>query len=95
MHRFPEAFKSLKSSIKPNKPHQFQAEMNAESEEFTGPLYTKSEGKTEDLIEMMTEIQKEYVHTFKNQDGTVKCYEKKILSGDNKTEKNQTYGILR
>ena len=69
--------------------------MNSKSEEFTGKLFTKSETKTEDLIEMMNEIQSSYVHKFEDQDGTVKCYEKKILSGDNKTEKNQTYGILR
>ena len=95
VHRYPEVFKSLKSSMKPNKPHQFQSEMDSKSEEYTGELFTKSESKTEDLIEMMTVVQNKYVHTFKDQDGTVKCYEKKILSGDNKTEKNQTFGILR
>ena len=93
--RFPKSFKSIKGCIEPNKPHQFQTEMNSKSEEFTGKLYTKSEAKTEDLIEMMTEIQSSYVHKFKDQNRTMKCYEKKILSGDNKTEKNQTYGILR
>ena len=82
--RYPLAFKSINSSIKPNKPHQFQAEMNSKSEEFTGDLYTKSESKTEDLISMMAEIQDKYVHTFKDSDGNSKCYERKILSGDNK-----------
>ena len=27
--------------------------------------------------------------------GEVQCYEKKVISGDNKTEKNSYYGILR
>ena len=93
--RFPLIFKSIKSCVKPNKPHQFQDEMNSKSEEFTGELFTKSESKTEDLISMMSDIQEKYVHIFKDKDGNSKCYEKKILSGDNKTEKNQTYGILR
>ena len=95
VERYPESFKSIKACIKPNKPHQFQDEMDSKSEEFTGELFTKSETKTEDLIEMMIDIQKKYVHTFENKDGTFKCFEKKILSGDNKTEKNQTYGIIR
>ena len=93
--RYPLAFKSIKSSIKPNKAHQYQAEMDSKSEEYTGDLYTKSESNTEDLISMMTDIQHKYVHTFEDHDGTAKCYERKIISGDNKTEKNQVYGILR
>ena len=95
VERYPDSFKSIKSCIKANKPHQFQAEMDGKSEEFTGELYTKSEAKTEDLIDMMMDIQTKYVHKFKTKDGTLRCYEKKILSGDNKTEKNQTYGIIR
>ena len=95
VERYPLAFKSIKSSIKPNKSHQFQPEMDAKSEEFTGDLYTKSESNTEDLIGMMSEIQEKYVHKFEDQDGTGFTFERKILSGDNKTEKNQTYGILR
>ena len=93
VERYPLAFKSIKSSIKPNKPHQFKTEMDEKSEEFTGNLYTKSESNTEDLIGMMADIQKQYVHTFEDDDGTIRCYERKILSGDNKTEKNQTNGI--
>ena len=60
VERYPMIFKSIKSSIKPNKPHQFQQEMDAKSDEFTGDLFTKSESNTEDLIGMMTEIQKKY-----------------------------------
>ena len=56
VERYPLAFKSIKSSIKPNKSHQFQPEMDAKSEEFTGDLFTKSESNTEDLIGMMSEI---------------------------------------
>ena len=74
--------------------YQIQDEMKSKSEEFTGELFTKSEFKTEDLISMMSDIQKKYIHIYKNKDGQSKCYEKKILSGDNKTEKNQVYGIL-
>ena len=95
VERHPMAFRAIKSSINPNKPHQFQAEMDAKSEEYTGQLFTKSESNTEDLIAMMTEIQKKYVHTYEDHDGKVRCFERKIISGDNKTEKNSTYGILR
>ena len=69
--------------------------MDSKSEEFTGELFTKSETNSVDLISMMSDIQEEYVHTFTDQEGNIKVYEKKILSGDNKTEKNQTYGIIR
>ena len=93
VERYPLAFKAIKSSIKPNKSHQFEAEMAEKSQEFTGNLYTKSESNTEDLIGMMADIQDKYVHTFEDDDGTTRCYERKILSGDNKTEKNQTNGI--
>ena len=68
--------------------------MDRKSEEYTGELHTKSESKTEDLISMMEEVQK-HVHSFEDKDGVKHCYEKKILSGDNKTEKNMHYGILR
>ena len=92
--RCPLAFKELNSSIRPNKDHQFQAEMDSKSEEFTGELFTKSEGNTEDLISMMKSIQSKYVHIFEGPGGSDRCFERKILSGDNKTEKNQVYGIL-
>ena len=82
------------SSIEPNRPHQFQKEMDKKSKEFTGELFTKSESKTEDLISMMSKVQLD-VHKFKDELGVHHCYERKIVSGDNKTEKNMHYGILR
>ena len=57
-------------------------------------MFTKSEANTEDLIAMMSDIQSKYVHTFTQQEEPAKCFERKILSGDNKTEKNQVNGIL-
>ena len=93
--RFPVMFSSLKSSIKVNKPHQFEKEMSSPSEEFSGDLFTKSESNTEDLISMMQEIQEKYVHKDENALGVTTCYEKKVISGDNKTEKNSHYGIPR
>ena len=68
--------------------------MNKKSSEFTGSLFTKSESRTEDLINMMAEVQLN-VQTFEDTAGEKHCYEKKIVSGDNKTEKNMFYGILR
>ena len=69
--------------------------MAAKSAEFTGDLFTKSESKTEDLIGMMSELQDKFVCKDSYFDGINKCYEKKIIGGDNKTEKNSVYGILR
>ena len=43
---------------------------------------------------MMSDIQIN-VHTYTDGQGHEHCYEKKIVSGDNKTEKNMHYGILR
>ena len=91
--RHPELFKSINSSIQSHIPHQFQDAMDSKSREFTGNLYTKSESKVEDLISMMSEVQLN-VHKMKVDEKT-HCYEKKIVSGDNKTEKNMYYGILR
>ena len=88
-------FKSINSSITINHPHQFEAEMSFKSDEFTGPMFTKSESKTEDLINMMSEVQEKFVHKFPNSSGEINCYEKKVLSGDQKTEKNSHYAILR
>ena len=34
------------------------------------------------------------VHTYKDKDETEHCYERKIVSGDQKTEKNMHFGIL-
>ena len=59
-----------------------------------GNLFTKSESKTEDLLAMMTEVQ-EFVNTYEDEESVTRCYERKIVSGDNKTEKNMHYGILR
>ena len=59
--RHPALFKSLSSCIQPNKPHQFQNAVDSKSQEFTGPLFTKSESKTEELISMMAEVQ-QFVH---------------------------------
>ena len=77
-----------------NVPHQFQEAMDQKSTEFTGELFTKSESRTEDLIEMMAEVQNKFVQKFKNVDGQTTCYERKVLSGDQKTEKNSHFGIL-
>ena len=43
---------------------------------------------------MMTEVQ-EFVNTYEDEESVTHCYERKIVSGDNKTEKNMHYGILR
>ena len=92
--RHPLLFKDIVQCVKPNKPHQFQQAMDTKSQEFTGKLFTKSESRTEDLISMMSEVQLN-VNTFEDDEGVTHCYEKKIVSGDNKTEKNMHYGILR
>ena len=92
--RHPLLFKDIVQCVKPNKPHQFQQAMDTKSQEFTGKLFTKSESCTEDLISMMSEVQLN-VNTFEDDEGVTHCYEKKIVSGDNKTEKNMHYGILR
>ena len=94
VNRHPNVFKSINQCIKPNQPHQFQDEMNRESSEYTGELFTKSESKTEDLLSMMSKVQ-ESVHTFLDDDGIKHCHERKIVSGDNKTEKNMHHGIIR
>ena len=94
VRRYPDMFKSLNSSIKVNKEHQFEKEMSGKSNEFSGDLFTKSESSTEDLISMMQDLQSKYVHKTE-ESGAVRCFEKKILSGDNKTEKNSHHGIVR
>ena len=94
VERHPVLFESIARCIKPNRPHQFQDAMDSKSEEFTGNLFTLSESRTEDLITMMSEVQLN-VHTYKDNSGYEHCHEKKIVAGDNKTEKNMTYGILR
>ena len=94
VQRHPQLFKSVNRSIRPNRPHQFQKAMDGKSEESTGNMFTQSESCTEELIQMMSEVQLN-VHTFEDKNGVKHCHEKKILSGDNKTEKNMHYGILR
>ena len=94
VHRHPSLFQSIARCIRQNRPHQFQEEMSKKSCEFTGSLFTKSESKTEDLISMMADVQLN-VHTYEDSEGDKHCYEKKVVSGDNKTEKNMFYGILR
>ena len=91
--RHPMLFKSMVGCIKPNVPHQFQQAMDAKTTEFTGDLFTKSESSTEDLITMMIEVQKN-VNVYVDENDVVHCFEKKIVSGDNKTEKNMHHGIL-
>ena len=93
VQRHPDLFKAISNSITQNRPHQFQAAMDQKSEEFTGNLFTKSESSTEDLITMMSEM-KLKVHTYNDSYGIEHCYEKKIVSGDQKTEKNMHFGIL-
>lgn len=94
VQRHPNLFKSIAKHVSQAKPHQFQEAMNKKSVELTGNLFTKSESRTEDLIAMMADVQLN-VHTYEDNLGVQHCYEKKIVSGDNKTEKNMFYGILR
>ena len=94
VQRHPTMFQSISKYIRQYRCHQFQQEMDGKSKEFTGNLFTKSESSTDDLISMMSELQLN-VHTYFDGNGNEHCYERKICSGDNKTEKNMHYGILR
>ena len=94
VERHPLLYKSIAKSVRPCRPHQFHREMSEKSKEFTGNLFTKSESHTEDLIDMMSNVQLN-VHKYNGSDGASHCYERKIVSGDNKTEKNMHHGILR
>ena len=58
--------------------------MDSKSEEMTGDLFTKSESRIEDLLDMMHQVQ-ETVHTFTDGMGITHCFERKIVRGDNKT----------
>ena len=69
-------FDSMNHSIKPNKPHQFQQQMDQKSNEFTGKLFTKSECKMEDMISMMEEIQ---LDVNKPRESDEYCYERKVI----------------
>ena len=61
LKRHPKLYKSLRGAIKDHLPHQFQAEMNKKSEEFTGKVYEKSENKIEDLVSMIEEYQSKMI----------------------------------
>ena len=89
--RFPILYASLKDAIVDHIPHQYQAEMNIKSQEFTGEIYEKSECKTDELIDMIVEYQKQMTHV---DDETGGAFARRQLSGDQKTEKNTTYAIL-
>ena len=67
--------------------------MSIKSTEFSGELFTKSESNTEDLITMIEDVQRKYISKHEDSLGSFNCYERKILSGDNKTEKNSHHGI--
>ena len=69
--------------------------MSQKSKEFSGDLYTKSESNTEDILSMISEVQQNYAHKYADEFGSYKCFERKVLSGDNKTEKNSHHGIIR
>ena len=86
LKRYPQMFKSLKSSIKDHIPHQFQAEMSQKSKEFTGQIFEKSENKTEDLVSMIDEYQSKMVIGTKLET-TQRILFRRQLSGDQKTEK--------
>ena len=91
LDRYPVLFKSLKGVIVDYVPHQFQESMNQKSEEFTGDIYEKSESKTEELIQMISEYQHEMALV---EDESGRAYVRRQLSGDQKTEKNSTFAIL-
>ena len=95
LQRYPELFKSLKSSIKDHHPHQFQTEMSMKSEEFTGQIFDKSENKTEDLISMIEEYQRKMNLIAKADNNQSRIAYRRQLTGDQKTEKNTHYAILR
>ena len=62
VQRHPKMYKSINKSIRPNRVHQYQKAMNSKTEEVKGTLFTKSESRTEDLIEMMQQVQSN-IHT--------------------------------
>ena len=95
VERHPTVFKSIKPYVRMNKPHQFEEEMSKKSKVFTGDLFTKSESNTEDVVSMIIEVQDKFAHVYTDEQGNEKSYEKKVLGGDNKTEKNSHHGILR
>ena len=86
LRRYPQLFKSIKSTIKDHIPHQFQTEMHQKTQEFTGKIFEKSENKTEDLVSMISEYQDKMVIGNKP-DNTERILYRRQLSGDQKTEK--------
>ena len=94
LERHPMVYKSLRSAIVDHCPHQFQEEMTQKSEEFTGVIYEKSECKTEDLISMISDYQKEMVHINKATGVSCQAFDRRQLTGDQKTEKNSHFAIL-
>ena len=92
--RYPELYKSIKSAIKDHLPHQFQSEMDRKTEEFTGKIYEKSENKIDELISMLEEYQNSLVINGEDDTGSKVMYRRQ-LTGDQKTEKNTHYAILR
>ena len=92
LQRYPELFKCLKSSIKDHHPHQYQKEMNQQTEEYTGQIYEKSENKTEDLVSMISDYQSKMSGKSEERD---RILYRRQLTGDQKTEKNTHYAILR
>ena len=93
LNRHPLLYKSLKGAIKDHVPHQFQSEMDKKSTEYTGKIYEKSENKSEDLISMIEDYQNTMV--VKSNDNDHKTIYHRQLTGDQKTEKNTHFAILR
>ena len=92
--RHPQLYKALKSAVLNHRvPHQFESEMKSKSDEYTGDIFEKSEVRTEDLISMLEEYQKEMVLQ-RESDGEMKALYRRQLSGDQKTEKNTHYAVL-
>ena len=93
LERYPLLYKSLKGAIKDHVAHQFQSEMEKKSTEYTGQIYEKSENKSEDLISMIEEYQNSMV--IKSNHSDHKIFYRRQLTGDQKTEKNTHFAILR
>ena len=94
VERHPIVFKSIKTSVKINKPHHFEEEMSKKRKIFTGDLFTKSESNTEDVVSKLIEVRDKFAHSYTDELGNEKSYKKRVISGDNKTEKNSHHGIL-
>ena len=95
MHCYKDILSFSNHSIKDHHPHQFQTEMSMKSEEFTGQIFDKSENKTEDLISMIEEYQRKMNLIAKADNNQSRIAYRRQLTGDQKTEKNTHYAILR